>query len=714
MAFTSCDEEEKDMMDEEMSQTIAEIVGSNADFSTLLTALQTADLASVFGSEESTFTVFAPDNAAFNALLSADNGISSLGDISAEDLDRILKYHVVPGAVASSALSDGQKVVTLSGDTLMVAVSGSSITVNGIPVKTADVEASNGVIHIIGGVLLPPAEEMPSNTIADVVSTSQDFTVLLAALQKAELAAVFADKEASFTVFAPNDAAFQKLLDADNGISSLDDLDKETLTTVLQYHVVEGDVMSTDLSDGMEVETLLGEKLMIKVMDGMVYVNGAMVTTADVTTDNGVIHVIDEVLMPTSLTTIADVVSADENFSTLLAALQKAELAGVFADKEASFTVFAPDNMAFQALLDADNGINSLDDLDMETLTKVLKFHVVEGMVKSMDLMDGDMIETLAGEKLMVKIMDGNVYINGAMVKMADVKTGNGVIHVIDEVLMPTSLKTIADVVSMDENFSTLLAALQKAELAGVFADAEASYTVFAPDNMAFQALLDADNGINSLDDLDMETLTKVLKFHVAEGNVMSMDLMDGDMIETLAGEKLMVKIMDGNVYINGAMVKMADVKTANGVIHVIDQVLLPPTPMNIAEIVSMNDDFSFLLAALQKAELVDTFTNDMAAYTVFAPNNAAFQALFDADNGISSLDDLTVETLTAVLTYHVAEGKVKSMDLMDQQMIPTLQGGELTVDLSSGVMINNANVVEADVMATNGIIHVIDSVLLP
>jgi transforming growth factor-beta-induced protein len=162
-------------------------------------------------------------------------------------------------------------------------------------------------------------------------------------------------------------------------------------------------------------------------------------------------------------------------------------------------------------------------------------------------------------------------------------------------------------------------------------------------------------------------------------------------------------------VSINGSVsVTTADVEAENGVIHVVDKVILPPTVVNIA---LANENFTTLVQAVVKAGLVDALSAD-GPFTVFAPTNAAFDALF-AQLGISGIDDLTAEQLIPILTYHVVPGNVVSTELSNGE-VATLNGQNLSVDLSAGVKINESEVIAADIQGSNGVVHVIDQVLLP
>jgi transforming growth factor-beta-induced protein len=270
--------------------------------------------------------------------------------------------------------------------------------------------------------------------------------------------------------------------------------------------------------------------------------------------------------------------------------------------------------------------------------------------------------------------------------------------------------KNIVEVAADAGNFNILIEAAQKAGLAE-FLSTENNLTVFAPTDDAFAALL-SDLGLSSLDDVPVADLTQILTYHVIGAKVMSTDLSTG-YVPTLASFNnnniSMYVEVDNGVSINGSVsVTTADVEAENGVIHVVDKVILPPTVVNIA---LANENFTTLVQAVVKAGLVDALSAD-GPFTVFAPTNAAFDALF-TQLGISGIDDLTAEQLIPILTYHVVPGNVVSTELSSGE-VGTLNGQNLSVDLSAGVKINESEVIAADIQGSNGVIHVIDQVLLP
>jgi len=240
-----------------------------------------------------------------------------------------------------------------------------------------------------------------------------------------------------FTVFAPTDEAFAAIQsDVDN---LLKPENKTQLEKVLKCHVVDGKIMANDLKDGQELTTIDGNKLKVtKMSDGKIMVGDAHITVSDVTATNGVVHMIDKVIIPTTPSPMVkskDIVDiAAESAKTLAAAVTAAGLVETLKGS-GPFTVFAPTDAAFAAIQsDVDN---LLKPENKAQLSKILTYHVVSGKTLAADLKDGQMITTVEGTTLKVTITNGKVMINGANVISADIPASNGVIHVIDKVLMP-------------------------------------------------------------------------------------------------------------------------------------------------------------------------------------------------------------------------------------------------------------------------------------
>ena len=289
----------------------------------------------------------------------------------------------------------------------------------------------------------PEPTATPEPMLKDIVDTAVAdgrFTTLVAAVGAAELVDTLKG-EGPFTVFAPTDDAFAAL-----PAGTVDELlkpeNKQQLTDILLYHVVSGNVMAADVTALTSATTVLGKDVAIKVDMGNVYINEAKVIITDIETSNGVIHVIDAVLLPPAedaameTNTIVDIAVADGRFTTLVAALGAAELVETLSG-EGPFTVFAPTDDAFAAL-----PAGTLDSLllpeNKQQLTDILLYHVVSGKVMAADVVTLTSATTVLGKDVTITVKDGNVFLNDTVqVIITDIEASNGVIHVIDAVLLP-------------------------------------------------------------------------------------------------------------------------------------------------------------------------------------------------------------------------------------------------------------------------------------
>jgi len=557
--FTSCEKDDDPGMDPMPELfSIAEIASGDANFSILVEALLKADLVSTLDGA-GTFTVFAPTNDAFEALFSS-LGISGIDDLSADALTPILLYHVLGEKNTSSMFTAGyySSLSPAQGRTLSMYIGTfNGVSINGsATVTTADIEASNGVIHVIDAVLMPP-------TVVDLAVQNGSFGTLVSAVVDAGLAETLSSEEGTFTVFAPTDDAF----------AALGGNVPEDLTPILLYHVLGSPVYSDEISSG--IVSSLNEsdsEIVVEVSDMGVMLNGsAKVIATDIVGTNGVIHVIDQVILPISNGSILDAAMGLEDFSSLVAALAKANLASTFM-MDGAYTVFAPTNDAFAAFLQANS--LSFEDLTAEALAPILKYHVLASEVMSSSIATGyvnTIYEAQEGKAVSLYIeLDGGVKLNGSIsVTTPDVETSNGVIHVIDGVLSPTS---VVDIALNNGSFTQLVEAVVKAGLVETLSGS-GPFTIFAPTDAAFAQLF-TDLGVSGIEEISAETLIPILQYHVVAGNVLAADLSDGD-VDTLNG-KISISLA-GPVTINGTSEVIAtDIQGTNGVVHVIDEVLLP------------------------------------------------------------------------------------------------------------------------------------------
>ncbi len=576
-------------------------------------------------------------------------------------------------------------------------------------------------------------------SITETTQNTSDLSILVEALIKANLAQTL-DDPGSFTVFAPTNQAFSKLLN-DLGFDSLDDVPIEALTNILLNHVINGLNNSSSLTSGY-INTLgigaAGKNLSMYVDTSRgVVLNGiSEVVTPDISASNGIIHIVDAVITPPTIVTFA---LADPNFTSLVAALTRNDLTFDYVTTlstpdgtdPAPFTVFAPTNDAFGDLI-TELGISGLADISEPVLKATLDYHAVAGAnVVSGDLTDDMTVSTLGGDITAnvtggATLTDANGRISNIIA--VDVQAANGVIHAIDKVILPPLPEplSITETAQNTSDLSILVEALTKANLAQTLDD-PGSFTVFAPTNQAFTNLLN-DLGFASLNDVPVDVLTNILLNHVVSGINESSSLTTG-YVNTLAtgpgGKNLSMYInTSGGVSLNGiSNVTMPDISASNGVVHIVDAVITPPTIVTFA---LADPNFSTLVAALTRNDLTFDYVTALstpdgshpAPFTVFAPTNDAFGDLI-TELGISGLGDISEPVLKATLDHHaVAEMNVVSGDLMDAMTIHTL-GGDITANITGGATLTDANgrisnIIAVDVQAANGVIHVIDKVILP
>jgi transforming growth factor-beta-induced protein len=543
-------------------------------------------------------------------------------------------------------------------------------------------------------------DELP--TITELVKGSDDFTVLASALEATGLDDALAG-EGPFTVFAPTDEAFALLPE---GLVA--GLSNEQLADVLKYHVVSGNVLAETVVTLDSADTLLEEPVKIQVTADGVYLNGlTKVVTTDVQTANGVVHIIDSVLVPGAFPgSIVDVLGSYPRLSALYGAATPEAAEALSGD---NLTLLAPVNSAF----------DGLDLSEVEDLNPILFYHALAGVVPSTTVVDLKTARSVGGPFMGIDTSDGVKINDGSKltsVIYTDIAVASGdegsTIHLVDEVLLPPP--AIAEV-AQAAGLTTLVEVLGLANVPGTevtFAEAlegEGPFTVFAPSNEAFAALGDEGFG---------DALGDVLGAHaisgVVDSNAVVQAITDGGQSpETLTGgaeNTLGLSLIGGAVAIN-AMVQVTatDIPAANGVIHLVDSVILPSDiefPGNMVQALSAYPLFSSLVEAAVNAEEGDVATalQSDGPFTLFAPVNPAFE-------GIDTTDDLS-----SILLYHAlgdAYDSAAVTALESATAFETVNGADVIVD-GEALTVNESSIIGTDLRTSNGVIHIIDEVLLP
>ena len=424
-----------------VSQTIVQIAASNPDFSTLVEILslpELSDLLAAANDPTQDLTVFAPNNEAFENLLTA-LGKSNISELPVTLLREIVAYHILGMSVESTDLVDGQMVETLLPDEFVTVDLSDGAKINDSNVIAADIKAINGVIHAIDAVLQPSFVEAAVGTITEVILFDPDYTILVAALRKADLLETLSTTQ-GLTLFAPDNAGFIAA-----GITSLEGLEADDLTPILTYHVLGAQVLSTELPANGIAPTLNGENIYLGYLTSSVLINGvSTITGVDMVKSNGVVHTIDRTLtlpVPNVVDIAVEFSNAETPEFTVLVSLLSnpayAEITEAIIDAE-NITIFAPTDAAFEDIAEV------LPTLSEAQIENVLLYHAAGARVFSTDLVDGQTVITLNTETLKVNIDANGASLTDksggedANIIEVNVHGSNGVIHVIDKVLIPT------------------------------------------------------------------------------------------------------------------------------------------------------------------------------------------------------------------------------------------------------------------------------------
>ena len=540
-------------------------------------------------------------------------------------------------------------------------------------------------------------------SVYDVAVSDGRFTTLVAAIEAADLVDDLENPDGTFTVFAPTDAAFTDLLSALD-ITAAELLADPDLAAILTYHVLTSEVNAAAAltQDGASVSTLQGDSIIVDDLAGTVLINDATVTQADVMGDNGIVHVIDKVLLPPE-----DLLSTLETrgYSTLKLALETATPTLPAAPN----TILVPTNAAFDTFISANGYADAAALLADADLGSILANHVVNDRAPASTVAGLSEVTTAAGETYSVSVSGATITLGGAVtVSAANIPFDGGVIHVVDTVVPAPDTDTIYDIVSADPTFSTLKAAIDTADLAATLDAQVGTYTVFAPNDTAFTALL-ADLGLTASELLANPDLATVLLYHVLATEVDAAGALgvDGAEVATAATTPVIVDDLDGMVFVNDAKVIAADIEAKNGIIHGIDKVLWPTSDLlSTLEFLGLTT----LKAALEEAEPA----LPAAPNTILAPTNAAFET-FIADNAYADAAALLADPdLGTILANHVVAVRAPASTVAGLTEVTTAAGETYSISASgTTITIGGAITVSTfNLPFSGGVIHIIDTVV--
>ena len=820
---------------------IVQLVSNDPDLSTLVVALKAANLtATLSGAGADGFTVFAPTNKAFS-LLPETTLAHLLDPANILELQAVLEYHVLPYVYDSRTRITPIFAYTLEGSNLTITKRGGQLNVNNAVAIFVDLEASNGVVHVIDHVLMPPAKPKP--TIIERITSMPELSdfqfAYVTALEGSLGSTGILDVDGPLTVFIPTNEAFLKLpkglldhlLEPENIIE---------LQSLLSYHVVSGAELHTGCNKGSEqpgdvaslgrpcgqldletnsfVNTLQGQGInvgyhkrcpisgcnetVILSPDNIDYRTSTLskIVGTDVQASNGIIHLIDNVLIPPAPTRTILQSAELSGYTTFVTALKAANLTAAL-DGDGPLTVFVPSNEAFAKLPKATLDL-LLDPKNVKELQDILKYHVIAGgaLRAGCNLVGrpcNDDLEVAGDEKGSIKTLEGKAVTISQVPSSSDHDASividksyivpfrsvpgngfgsldqiatNGIWHVIDQVLMPTTPvdQTLNQLIASKPDLSTFATALKAGRLTGALDGQNGQLTVFAPSNQAFAKLPKATLE-HLLDPKNIDELQSILEYHVI-GNIElrtdckrdvygacdgNNDLENLSFVFTLQSNSINVDVQkNGAIFLSPdvfykptvhpkiSKIVQTNLGATNGIVHIIDQVLIPPAPTRtIFEAVEASGAHATFIAALKAAGLEKQLqdTTHGQYYTAFVPSEEAFAKLSKATLD-HLLDPKNVKELQEIIQTHIQSNAVLragckkigrpcndifSGTISDLEANQGINELEVTQGITGDVVVDKARLVPfrpsaydgsggLDYFATNGIWHVIDQVLMP
>ncbi|KAG9264629.1 periostin-like isoform X3 [Astyanax mexicanus] len=500
----------------------------------------------------------------------------------------------------------------------------------------------------------------------------------------------------SYTFFAPSNEAWD-LLDAEVRNALVSNVNIE-LYNALHYHMANKRLLTKDLRNGLTVTSMYND-LSLHInhySNGIVTVNCARIIHGNQVATNGVVHVIDRVITAVG-NTIQDVIDVDDELSSLNTMATAAGLMDKLG-QPGHFTLFAPTDDAFSKL---DGDVMERLMADKDVLQALINYHLLDSVQCSEAIMSGTSYETLEGTNIEIGCDGDSLTVNGVkMVLKKDIVTTNGVIHLIDQVLMPDSAKQVMELVGPSQStFSDMVSEL------GLSASMrpKAEYTLLAPLNSAFS---------DEVMSMDQRLLKIILENHVLKSKIVLGQLYNGQRLETLGGKFLRVFVYRTAVCIENACLIRGSKEGANGALHLM-KTFIKPAESSMFKLLTEHGGFKIFLSLMEAAGLTDLLKQE-GDFTLFAPTDEALSGLSQRDIALLKSDP---NALKAILLYHFSKGIFigGGLETGVTNLLKSLQGSNLKVLFANDSMqVNSVKVPESDLMATNGVIHFVKNLLYP
>ena len=510
----------------------------------------------------------------------------------------------------------------------------------------------------------------------------------------------------AYTLFISPDLAFQSLTKEQE--KALNNSKKSrTRPPVLLYTIAEGRVSAEDLPTSLTTMYREGSVVVTRFPNGLTAVNCIPLIATNIEATNGLIHVTESLLLPTGRTTIPDILVRTPSLSTTASAVVRAQLANELRDKR-PITIFAPTDAAWEALP------QSFTDALMEdpsALKVLLQHHVIEGVWCPAVSASTNELKTLAGSTIEMSCNASAHYVNDARIIHSDHKSGNGLVHHIDSVLVPEKVYSLAEYLDF-RRMKYFMKLAETADLLSLLKRPD-SYTVFVPDDDAFEALPND----TLADVLNQSSLAReVISLHIIPGRLLTSTIIDGQKFSPLinSGSPLRFKLQKKRLTVETALVIEPDLETRNGVIHVIDRVLTPPT-LRVSEQLQ-EGNFSTFIQLLNATEpnLLKLLDNTSSTFTVFAPSDAALNRTVP---GLLSRLLADPPLLYKTMAHHIVSAFVvsNSLEPLLTYSFPTANNHSISVTKESDGSMTVARLAEVtviDALATNGVVHEISRLI--
>ncbi|TNN63513.1 Periostin [Liparis tanakae] len=475
----------------------------------------------------------------------------------------------------------------------------------------------------------------------------------------------------SFTMFAPSNDAWD-LVESDVRAALVGNVNIE-LYNALHFHMVNRRILTKDMKNDMTFTSMI--------------IHGNQVAT------NGVVHVIDRVISGVG-NNMKEVLDVTDELGTFRDALLASDVMDKL-DQPGHYTLFAPTDEAFDKL---SPGYLERIMGDKTVIAALANYHLLNSVQCSEGIMSGSVYETAEGSTIEIGCDGDTLTVNGIkMVLKKDIVTTNGVIHLIDQVLIPDSAKEGVEL--MGASLSTFNDMVSELGLAAAIGP-KTEYTLLAPVNNAFTT---------EVMSTEQSLLKYILENHILKLKVTLSELYNGQMLETLAGKLLRVFIYRTAVCIENACMLRGSKEGSKSALHVMNT-LIKPAKKTIYELLISERRFKIFLSLMETAGLTDLLKQE-GSYTIFAPTDEAFDNLSKEDFALLKSD---LNALRIILLYHFSNGIFINGGLEGgvTNLLRTLQGNNLQVNNS--ILVNSVDVPDSDLMATNGVIHVVKNVLYP